>query len=219
MRAIAIRLVVSCATHLLSLVDEPAEHRKNADRKAALSLERRQLEEAHRYYEEIGLRQAQLVYLFAMLLGAAGIAAVAWLTSGSIHDPFTLAAMLGAAGAVLSVMDRMSGRRRKFELDYELGTMPLVVLGALRPLLGAGFGLVVYAALRSGVVNLDLQKGADTREYLDGLLSFAAGWSERFAKDVLDAAESTVGAAVRARPAPRAEAKAPEAVAAPDGTT
>jgi hypothetical protein len=197
MRAIAMRLVVSSATHLISLVDAPAEHRKAADRRSALATERRQLEVGRRYYEEVGLRQAQLVYLFAVLVGAAGVAAVAWIgAGGDIHSWYVAAAVLGAAGALLSVMDRMSGRRRKFELDYELGTVPLVVLGALRPLLGAGFGLVVWAALESGVVSFQLKEHPG---YLYGLLAFTAGWSERFAKDVLDAAESTVGAAVKRR--------------------
>jgi hypothetical protein len=209
MREIAMQLVVSSATHLLSLVDSPAEHRKNEDRRSALAFERKQLDEARRYYEEVGLRQAQLVYLFAMLVAAVGIAVGTWLGAGrTVHQGFGLAAVLGAAGAVLSVMDRMSGRRRKFELDYELGTTPLVVLGALRPVLGVGFGLIVFTALRSGIVNLDLQ-GAHTQAYLYGLLSFAAGWSERFAKDVLDAAESTVGQAVRSR-TKAAEQQAPK---------
>src|SRR5579884_2377020 len=38
-RGIAMRLVMASATHLLSLVDEPAEHRRNVDKEAALAYE------------------------------------------------------------------------------------------------------------------------------------------------------------------------------------
>jgi hypothetical protein len=202
-RAIAMRLVVSSATHLLSLVDGAAEHRRTADRDRAIVLERRQLEDAAHYYDEVGLRQAQLVYLRGMIVGALLIAAVAggvWAVSGrDFSNRIVLAIALGAVGAVLSVMDRMSSRKAKFQLDYELGKAPLVVFGLFRPLLGAGFGLVVYTALASKFVNIDLAGDPTTKTSFYALLSFAAGWSERLAKDVLDAAETTVGASVKAR--------------------
>ena len=202
-RAIAMRLVASSATHLLSLVDGAAEHRRVADRDKAILLERRQLEDAANYYEEVGLRQAQLVYLAGMILGAVLIAAVAagvWTVSGrNFSNRVVLAIVLGGAGAVLSVMDRMSSRKTKFELDYELGKAPLVVFGAFRPLIGASFGLVVYAALASKFVNLDLAGDPSTKTAFYALISFTAGWSERLAKDVLDSAEKTVGASVVAR--------------------
>ncbi len=216
-RAIAMRLVVSSATHLLSLVDRPAEHRRGDDKVKALRFERGQLEDAQRYYEEVGLRQAQLVYLCGMIVGAALIAALAgavWALSGrDFSNRIVLAIALGAAGALLSVMARMSSRKEKFELDYELGRSPLVVFGLFRPLLGACFGLVLYAALASKLVNVDLAGDPGTKTSFYALVSFAAGWSERLAKDVLDAAERTVGASVKARREADAEPAAPAAAA------
>jgi hypothetical protein len=203
MRAIAMRLVVSSATHLLALVDRPAEHRRGEDKAKAIHFERDQLADAERYYEEVGLRQAQLVYLRGMIVGTILIGAIAagvWAISGrDFSNRIVLALVLGAAGSLLSVMDRMSGRKGRFELDYELGKAPLVVFGLFRPLLGAGFGLVLYAALASSLVNVELASGTGATTALYGLLSFAAGWSERLAKDVLDAAETTVGQSVKAR--------------------
>lgn len=227
-RAIAMRLVVSSATHVLALVDRPAEHKRGTDRERALAFEREQLLDAQRYYEEVGQRQAQLVYLRGMIGGTVLIGLLAtgvWSISGrDFSNRVVLALVLGAAGALLSVMDRMSGRKGAFVLDYELGRAPLVVFGVFRPLLGAGFGLVLYGALETGLVNIALASGKGATTALYGLLSFAAGWSERLAKDVLDAAEQTVGATVRQRrqqdeeSAPPTEpAETPAAAAAASG--
>jgi hypothetical protein len=202
-RGIAMRLVMASATHLLSLVDEPAEHRKNVDKEAALTYERDELARARLYYEEVGLRQAQLTYLCGMIFGAVLISALSlgvWAITGrSFSNRIVLAIALGGAGALLSVMARMSTPKGRFTLDYELGKAPLVVFGIFRPLLGAAFGLVMYGALASSLINVQLKSGADGTTALYALLSFTAGWSERLAKDVLDAAENTVGAAVKAR--------------------
>ena len=203
-RDIVMRLVVSSATHLLSLVDGRAEHRRHDDKENALEHERQQLEEAERYYDEVGQRQAQLVYLRGMIGGGFLIALLAlaiWGVGAFMSERIVLAIVLGAAGAVLSVMSRMTDRKQGFELDYELGRGPLVVFGIFRPLLGAAFGLVLYAAIASGIVSLQLNDSG-TNTYFYALLSFAAGWSERLAKDVLDAADSTVGAAIKAKPEP-----------------
>lgn len=201
-REIAMRLVVSSASHVLSIVDEPAEHRRGADRARALRDERTRIENAERYYDEVGRRQAQIVYLEGMVLGVLLVAALAWGVWGASGRDFSnrivLATWLGAAGAFLSVMNRMSDPKQGFQLDYELGRMPLIVLGLFRPLLGATFGLVVYAALASGLVNLQLAGGSSDKETaFYALLSFVGGWSERLAKDVLDAAEQTIGGAIK----------------------
>jgi hypothetical protein len=111
--------------------------------------------------------------------------------------------VLGAAGAIVSVMERMGNRRTRFEVDYELGRFPVAVLGSFRPLIGLAFGLVVHAALTSGIINLEL-KNASRQTYLYALLAFAGGFSERLAKDVLDAAETTVGTAIKSRQEPPA---------------
>jgi hypothetical protein len=197
------RLVMASAAHLLSLVDEPAEHQRGVDKDAALKYERDELSKARLYYEEVGLRQAQLTYLCGMIFGALLISALAlgvWAITGqSFSNRIVLAIALGGAGALLSVMARMSNPKDHFVLDYELGKAPLVVFGIFRPVLGAAFGLVLYGALASSLVNVQLKSGASGTTALYALLSFTAGWSERLAKDVLDAAENTVGAAVKAR--------------------
>ena len=211
-RRILMRLVTSSAGHILSLVADAGAPRKSADRAEALAFERQALDDTQRYYEEVGLRQSQMVYFLGMVVGALAIGGAAfavWAVQGFDRDRALLACVLGAAGALVSVMERMGNRKERFQVDYELGPTPVAVLGSFRPLIGAAFGLVVYAALASGIVNIKLE--SHTQEtYLYALLSFVGGFSERLAKDVLDAAEKTVGAAIRAKPRePRATPNPP----------
>jgi hypothetical protein len=199
-RRILMRLVTSSAAHVLSLVDDPSAHRKSEHRVEAVEFERKQLDETTRYYEEVGLRQSQIVYFLGMIVGAfviAGIAVGIWAAGGrDINNRTMLAVVLGAAGALVSVMTRMSDRDHKFQVDYELGPAPVAIFGSFRPLIGAAFGLVVYESLASGIVSLKLEGSYKKETAFYALLSFAGGFSERFAKDILDAAERTVGATI-----------------------
>jgi hypothetical protein len=106
----------------------------------------------------------------------------------------------GAIGALMSVMARMnSGRVR---VDWEFGKDTLRTLGSLRPFVGGIFGLMTFFALKSGVVALDIAD-AKRSTYFYILFAFAAGFSERFAQDML--LGPTVQAVGRRRPREQAE--------------
>jgi hypothetical protein len=112
----------------------------------------------------------------------------------------------GGVGALVSVMSRMnSGRVR---VDWEFGKDTLRTLGALRPFVGGIFGLITFFALKSGVVALDIAD-AKRSTYFYVLFAFAAGFSERFAQDML--LGSTVEAVGRRRP--HGQARSDEEVA------
>jgi hypothetical protein len=81
---------------------------------------------------------------------------------------------------MVSVMSRMSTGRVR--LDWEFGKDTLRTLGALRPFVGAVFGLITFLALKSGVVNLT---AGDGTSYYYIVFAFVAGFSERFAQDML----------------------------------
>jgi hypothetical protein len=88
----------------------------------------------------------------------------------------------GSVGALMSVMSRMNSN--KVRVDWEFGKDTLRTLGALRPFVGAVFGLMSFFALKSGVVALDIaNKNKSTYFYV--LFAFAAGFSERLAQDML----------------------------------
>jgi hypothetical protein len=184
---ICLELVVSCASHLLSLVDTRAGAGAGDDAKAAEALDRERaaIDKVESYYCEAANGQAQLVYfggIAAVMLALAAIAAP-WL---AITWAAPLAALVaGAAGAVVSVIQRINGG--KFELEYDVGRRYAFFLGGLRPLIGGAFGMAITFAFGSGLLHLPIAQHADPNEkrlaFL--VLAFVAGFSERWAQDTL----------------------------------
>jgi hypothetical protein len=163
---------------------------------------RAEIIEIEKYYDRAASNASRFRYFWGMLAGAliAGAAAVliALIAAASFHviklDStntrfFFSCYTAGALGAIVSVLTRMG--RDRFALDYEVGRAPAFWLGAFRPFIGAIFGLVVYFALRSELVQW---REPDTRRafFFFTFLAFLSGFSERFAHVVLGSAERTV---------------------------
>jgi len=90
---------------------------------------------------------------------------------------------------MVSVLTRM--RTNNFALDYELGRTAAFWLGSIRPFIGAVFGLFIYFALQSEL--LQLQEPAEGKAFFFfTLLAFVAGFSERLTRVILNNAERTV---------------------------
>jgi hypothetical protein len=163
---------------------------------------RAEIIEIEKYYDRAAANASRFLYFWGMLAGAliAGAAAVliALIAAASFHviklDStntrfFFACYTAGALGAIVSVLTRMG--RDRFSLDYEVGRAPAFWLGAFRPFIGAIFGLVVYFALRSELVQW---REPDTRRsfFFFTFLAFLSGFSERFAHVILGSAERTV---------------------------
>jgi hypothetical protein len=170
---------------------------------------RQELKRVEVYYHKAAARSGQIVYVGGMLLGMVPVALLIVLALVlRVADSHNLAArqgMLcfaaGAVGALMSVMARMnSGRVR---VDWEFGKDTLRTLGSLRPFVGGIFGLMTFFALKSGVVALDIAD-AKRSTYFYILFAFVAGFSERFAQDML--LGPTVQAVGRRRPRDQAQA-------------
>jgi hypothetical protein len=96
----------------------------------------------------------------------------------------------GAVGAMVSVMTRMR-QEDGVKLDYEVGSVLIVMLGAFRPVLGAIFGTATFFALESGLIQPT--PSADTTAFFYyPLFAFAAGFSERYAHVILGDADLSV---------------------------
>jgi hypothetical protein len=114
------------------------------------------------------------------------LALLAWLLIANAKDFNSPAGIgllcfsAGGVGALVSVMSRMSTGRVR--LDWEFGKDTQRTLGALRPFVGAVFGLMTFLALKSGVVKL---MSGDGSSYYYIVFAFIAGFSERFAQDML----------------------------------
>jgi hypothetical protein len=206
---ICMHLVMCSASHLLSLVDEPSEHEAKGKKELALRLAKRELDRARAYYHQAANGQAQLYYFLGMMLGTA-VVALAALGIGSNVDlwgidnrEFFGSLTAGALGALVSVMSRIGSGR--FRLDYDVGRQYPIFLGAIRPMIGAIFGLALYFAVTSSLLDLfKLPTDDNRRFYFLLVIAFVAGFSERWARDTLLAVGS------RGQPGEPASKPAPE---------
>jgi hypothetical protein len=148
------------------------------------------LKEIDKYYRKAAARSGQIVYVGGVLLGMVPmvlLAFLAWLLIASakhFDSPAGIGLLCfstGGVGAMVSVMSRMS--TGSVRLDWEFGKDTLRTLGALRPFVGAVFGLITFLALQSGIV--DLRVGDKNNSYYYIVFAFVAGFSERFAQDML----------------------------------
>lgn len=207
---IAMGLVGRSGGNLLSLVDSPSGPQSVEALEEALDREERRLKATEQYYRQTAVRQSQLVYIFGMFLGAVALVgtvlAVLWTldrftgVSWGLKPGVTLSltellgvATAGALGAIVSVVRRVDAS--SFAIDYEVGRLCLTGLGMLRPFMGAVFGVALYAAIISGLLDLFKLPTAATPQFFFLLtIAFVAGFSERFAADTLLASTDRSGA-------------------------
>jgi sulfite exporter TauE/SafE len=151
---------------------------------------REQLTKIETYYRNAAVRSGQIVYVGGMLLGMLPVALlIALALVLRLADPNNISVRtgmlcfaVGSVGALMSVLSRMTSS--KVRVDWEFGKDTLRTLGALRPFVGGIFGLMTFFALKSGVVALDIAN-EDKSPYFYILFAFAAGFSERLARDML----------------------------------
>ncbi len=217
-RKICLRMIFCVITALLGSLDARKAPDRPPTEGTALAADEvtgleRELHRAARYLDRSMQRQAQLEYFVGMVWGSiAVVAGLAATTAGALalwgqdvlSEPLTIGAVAGAAGAVVSVMQRMtSGRLR---LVAEEGSGTIRILGGIRPVLGATLGMVLYVLLAGGLLPFDEPGRADVAYYVAGL-AFIAGFSERFAQDMLTGAAGGLTSA----PAAAAVSPPPEA--------
>jgi hypothetical protein len=186
------RLAIQSLFNVISFVLAFAETPHASDEKALADITRTTragLREIHTYYCHAAERSGQITYVGGMLFGMVIpflISIAGWILVGNNHSSAVGIGLLcfsaGAVGALVSVMSRLSSG--KVRVDWEFGKDTLRTLGSLRPFVGAVFGLITYLALKSGVIGIDLANHAGSSYYFV-VFSFAAGFSERLAQDML----------------------------------
>ena len=154
------------------------------------------------YAGEAGKRAARVVYLKGLLLGVLALAALApalayLLSSVSVPDVdstlFVGCLVAGSLGAVMSVLIRLSGDG--LDVDHQFGREYLTSLAALRPLIGAVFAVLLYFAFKGNLLKQVDVPGHGAGEFAFFVTSsFAIGFSERFAKQIIRTAEAGAGA-------------------------
>ncbi len=172
------------------------------DQKKELELVTKQVQAAKRYYDAAADRVAYGDYTVGMAFGLAAITALAmglgivrW--SGGLDrfgvslDLLIAGAFAGAVGGTISVLARMT--KGSFTLTPEASRISLRWMGAIRPFVGATFGAVVPLLSLSGIVSLGAPTDELKARYFYLGVAFIAGFSERWAPDLLSKQEQTLG--------------------------
>jgi hypothetical protein len=205
-RLIAMEWIFSEQSYLLGLVERAGGHPSRRQTKAAIVRHRNQIDRLERYYDRAARKAARIWYFAGMLAGLGAIAGLGALIPFAIKvfatlDLTSVSARIfyacfvaGALGAMVSVMTRMR-EEEDVQLDYEVGELLIVMLGAFRPVLGAIFGVLTYFAIDSQLLPLTPPTEAK-RFFYYALFAFAAGFSERFAHVILGSAELTAAKAI-----------------------
>jgi hypothetical protein len=144
----------------------------------------------------IAERQAQVDYFIGMLIGAGvlfalvgifvllglfGDAGIGQAIPEELRSLPWLCPLAGGVGAIVSVMQRMSNDECK--LRYRAGRFALILVGAFRPIIGSVLASVIVALLASNIMPMRVDQPAQVAFY--GVASFLAGFSERWAQDML----------------------------------
>jgi hypothetical protein len=170
----------------------------------AISTANKELRETRAELGRLALRDTQWLYLLGMVPGIAvliglaslplklGILGMTLKTQGVETEPLLISLVAGGIGAIVSVMNRCA--TGKLSLDYQAGWLLSIISGMFRPILGGIFGLVVYALFNAGIIELgvpNIEEGAasasaeQTRVFFFVTVAFLAGFSERYATDML----------------------------------
>ena len=213
-RKICMRLSFGVIASLLGTLDGrhaagPSDSSFASDR-AGLECLERELARAERYYARSAQRTAQLEYFAGMVMFGlpvllAGIGALALVTGADpLGEPMLVSLIAGGVGAVVSVMNRMTSGR--LILVAESGKAIIRLLGAIRPLVGAVLALAVHVLLSADLVSFATPPPDDGAALMAAGLGFIAGFSERFAQDMIAGAaggQTSAPAAAAVQPEPR----------------
>ena len=153
----------------------------------SLSTARKELGRIRDYLRRSADVTAQRFYLQGMLLGLPVLPLLA-LAVARVHmrgvpmAPLVVTGLAGGVGALISVMTRITSG--KLALDRHAGRSVLTLAGAFRPPIGAVLGLVLYVVIQAGLIPLAIP-AAPKDLYTFSAVGFLAGFSERFAQDML----------------------------------
>jgi hypothetical protein len=165
---------------------------------------RAQVAHAERLLVRHADRNAENVYVLGMFAGAAALALFSSLIGVllllyKVPASTGIAFATGGLGGVISVLQRLTTGH--LEVDHQASIRRTLVFGAVRPFVGAVFGLFVYAVLQSGLLGLSVHPPAGLGPKLAffGVIGFVAGFNERFAQDIVSGSAARLSHSIRER--------------------
>ena len=189
-RKICMRMTFNVITMLLGTIDTRAG---NGGRAAAFDQNpedqrtiEKELECTEAYFVQSAQRTARLEYLIGMIPGLvlAGLVAFLMWDLNWVPRDLSIAFIGGALGALVSVMSRLTSG--KLTLNHEYGKATLRILGGMRPFVGALFGLALYVLIAGTIIPMEVPGDAEEQRFFFAGLGFLAGFSERWAQDMID---------------------------------
>jgi hypothetical protein len=201
---VAMQWILAVASHLLGLMDRADGRPESGEARSVAQAQIAELAKIEGYYDRAGSNAGRLVYFWGMLIGVVALAVLApvvaavFLLLGLYDDyegelqRFFACYAAGAIGAIVSVLSRMNAGEDKFSIDYEVGRNSIRRIGGCRPFLGAVFGVVLYFALSSGILQTEIPSDGSEAFFYFGTLAFVAGFSERWTKVILGGAERMI---------------------------
>ncbi len=198
-QATSAHLLYSIEAQLIALIDEQKKQGAKHIDARQLAMLRREYKRAFVDWEVKAANTGNFQYLLGMLAGVLGVMVaipliglglqLTPLQGSSLVPAFVGSSIAGGAGAVVSVLMRMS--RPGVRLDYRSGLAAMFLQGMFRPLVGSLFGLAVFVLLAGGLLPISLPDSSKQVYFFSGV-AFLAGFSERFAKGLVDRAGSSV---------------------------
>jgi len=197
-RRTSLELVHAIEANALGCMDElaskpPLLPAKSAElRRVTAAKLREDLQLAQDYVDGAIEQTARLIYLQGMLFGvlavstivvglAVAIGQIPERLAGTDFLPTTF--FLGALGAVVSVMQRLTQGNLRVRLEPGVSTVRL--LGFFRPFIGGILAFAVLLLVLGGLVPLTPPGDQSARAFFFAGLAFLAGFSERFAQDMI----------------------------------
>ncbi|MDH5700234.1 MAG: hypothetical protein OEZ41_09770 [Nitrospirota bacterium] len=155
------------------------------------------LQEMLTYVEKMFIRSARReannqYFLGMLMLGLPSliflslffVIAVSQNTISSGHsEPLFASFVAGAFGALISVMSRMGFGN--LGIDYWALPKNLRIWGGLRVLVGAFFGIMIYAMIAGGFLPLAIPSDPQKQIFFHAVFGWLAGFNERWAQDIL----------------------------------
>ena len=197
-RGTAKQLIFEGYSSALDALDKRREHggALTSDEIAALKAH---VDDAAKFYEDSARAQASATYFAGAVWGVAFVL-VLYDVLSSFGPPDLLGPMTplvlsyggGAAGAIVSVIQRMTSEDGLVK-NFLVSNLVIRMFGMLRPILGCFIGTIFHVLVVSGLVPLALPKDPLILPYFFVGIAFLAGFSERWAKDILAKAPAGIG--------------------------
>ncbi len=203
-RRTSMEMIYSVVSDSIGVLDNAKQEEETTDNmkvySPVLDHLRNELGYARRYYERCTQRNAQFKYFAGMVLGLLVLAGIVFLIAWAISRvgnpdlaPVTflgsLSLVAGGTGAMVSVMSRMTFGR--LTLQYQAGSILLYLLGAFRPLIGGIIGLALNVLIVGTLLPIAQPAEVAKQVYFYLGIAFIAGFSERWAQDMLAVAKGS----------------------------